>query len=327
MQGLRLGAPILLSLLLLSACLNGGGQRTAGSQPSAPVIEPATKTEAAQTPTGKRESAQQLQDTGSKDQDAGEEQSGYTAVPLTGLTNKAIESAEITGSWVGLFGMHDVGAIERTWENGQRVDFLPDGQAIWSKLENGVVTGTMDSQWTQDGAQLELSFKTDAAVRSGLAAVAPLGVNPMAAGATGGEGSSSETQFNPMQSYLDVTIYPSFLVLIDKYNRMMVYGRLSQESPGVGAQGLAGDWTASINGQPDGVLRLGFSRGGMVTYDWKEGEFGGNYVSGYFVGPLKQGDIVSYAVAASNEFTGGHIHGIICVGPYYKAHEPFEFIR
>jgi hypothetical protein len=131
-----------------------------------------------------------------------------------------------------------------------------------------------------------------------------------------------------MESSLEFTLYPSYLVLTDKYGRMMIYGRLSESDPAVGAQGLAGDWTASFNEQADGIVNIGFSDGNMVLAGWARGKFTGNHVSGYFVGRLTQpGGKVGFAAATSNEHTAGHVHGVICEGPYSKVHFPFEFIR
>ena len=75
-------------------------------------------------------------------------------------------------------------------------EVITDGQAIWSRLVNGVVTKTMDSQWQQFDERLELSFPANVALQSGLASVAPLGLNPADSGGPGGPGNGRITSYN-----------------------------------------------------------------------------------------------------------------------------------
>lgn len=328
MQGLRAAALVLLTGLLLTACLDNGESGEGGGEPGAPVIESADSVEpAAVTQDAAAGGADDPAEAAGTEQPGEAEQPGYTAIPLDGLTNKPLPNAEIKGSWVGLFGGTDVGVIQHAWEDGHRIDFLPDGQAIWSRLVNGVVLQTMDSQWAQDYDRLLLWYPADVAVQTGLAELAPLGLEPSGADRSPGSTPLSNDSFNPMQSSLQITVYPSYLVLTDRYGKMMVYGKLPDSDPAVGAQGLAGNWTASLNAQPDGTVSVGFMDGNMVLGGWNRGEFSGTYIQGYFVGRLLQDGTANYAVASFNEHTGGNIHGILCEGPYYTTHLPFEFIR
>jgi hypothetical protein len=328
MQGLHAVALVLLTGLLLTACLDDQTSATGDGEPGAPVIERADSAEpAAVTQDAAAGGAADETKTAGAEQDSVPEQPGYEALSLDGLTNKPLPNGEIKGSWVGLFGGTDVGVIQHAWEEGHRIDFMPDGQAIWSRMVNGVVLKSMDSQWAQDYDRLMLSFPADVAVQTGLAELAPLGLEPGGVAREPGSTPLSDDTFNPMQSSLQITLYPSYLVLTDSYGKMMVYGKLPDSDPAVGAQGLAGNWTASLNAQPDGTVIVGFADGNMVLDGWNRGGFSGTYIQGYFVGRLRQDGTTNYAVASFNEHTSGNIHGIICEGPYYTTHQPFEFIR
>jgi hypothetical protein len=257
---------------------------------------------------------------------------------------------QLAGTWFALFGRHDNGVEESTWENGHRVRFIQDGNNLWVRVENGWNVAALNAKYEVMGDTVQIKFSPRSAVEYGLSKIAPLGLGRdeevglsaktpsrdaeiglagKAAGEKAGDAERVES--------LKFQLVGDLLVLTDSKTNVMVYARVADEAAtGVpdaagtpappSAPDESGEWTGNLGSQT-GVTASAKSDAGKLTLSigGGNGQFSGQFVQGYFVGKLNQDSRLSLAVLYPAP--DGTLKGLLLPDPYAKAEIPFDFKR
>jgi hypothetical protein len=240
--------------------------------------------------------------------------------------------AQLEGSWFCLYGRSSMGWGTFTYEDGHRLEFMPNGGALFILTGDG--GQQLASNWSLAGRKLELTVAEKAEGELGeFGKVTPLAfgrdseIGLTNAGRDGeiGLGADGKPAAQTMVFHFEPSLMGPFLVLEASSGELMVYGREDNPHAG-GMPQVEGTWTLTpaVGQTYDVELK---PAGNRLALNWgpQRSQMDARFTHGYFVGLVNS--TAGSAYAAFTPASDGSLDGVITPEPFLEVLPTFDLVR